>query len=88
MFDHHTPEELNKIARYQHVISDATTHIWQHLAKRSEVIPEQIEELTEAQLEILLDIESVEEEWVVDPIARAEISLIHWEDMGEQPTED
>ena len=81
--DHNTPEELDKIARYQHVISDATQHIWKHLAKRAEPIPSVLTELTEEQLEILLDIESVEEEWVVDPIARAEISIVQWEDIEE-----
>ena len=82
--EHNTPEELDKIARYQYVISDATQYIWKHLAKRAEPIPSVLTELTEEQLEILLDIESVEEEWVVDPIARAEISIVQWEDIEEE----
>ena len=80
MYEQHTPEELAKIGRYQHVISDATASIWAYMAKRAEVIPDEMVDLTEAQLEILLDIESVEEEWVLDPEIRKEISLISWEE--------
>ena len=82
--EHNTPEELEKIARYQHVISDATKHIWQHLADRSKDIPTVLSDLTESQLDILLDIESVEEEWVVDPEMRKEISIVLWEDIDEE----
>ena len=82
--EHNTPEELAKIARYQHVISDATTHIWNHLGVRAKDIPTVLTDLTEDQLEILLDIEAVEEEWVVDPAMRQEISLVQWEDIGEE----
>ena len=82
--EHNTPEELEKIARYQHVISDATKHIWQHLADRSKDIPTVLTDLTESQLEILLDIEAVEEEWVVDPEMRKEISIVQWEDIDEE----
>ena len=85
--EHNTPEELDKIARYQHVISDATKHIWQHLADRSKDIPTVLSDLTEDNLNILLDIEAVEEEWVVDPIARAEISIVQWEDISEEEEE-
>ena len=84
MYEHHTPEELAKIGRYQHVITDATTYIWAYMAKRAEVIPDEITDLTEAQLEILLDIESVEEEWVIDPDLRKEISIISWEEDVEE----
>ena len=82
--EHNTPEELEKIARYQHVISDATKHIWQHLADRAKDIPTVLTDLTESQLEILLDIEAVEEEWVVDPEMRKEISIVQWEDINEE----
>ncbi len=78
--EHNTPEELDKIARYQHVITDATTHIWAYMAKRADAIPDTLSELTEEQLEILLDIESVEEEWVVDPEQRKQISIVQWEE--------
>ena len=30
---------------------------------------------------------AVEEEWVVDPIARAEISIVQWEDISEEEEE-
>ncbi len=56
--EHNTPEELEKIARYQHVIHDATTSIWAHLGKRAEAIPEALPELTEEQLVFILDIHS------------------------------
>ncbi len=78
--EHNTPEELAKIARYQHVISDATAHIWAYMSKRADTIPNTISELTEEQLEILLDIESVEEEWVIDPVQRKLISIVQWEE--------
>ena len=75
-----TQPDLDKIARYQHVVTDATKHIWQHLADRAKDIPTEMADLTESQLEILLDIESVEEEWVVDPDQRKEISIVQWEE--------
>lgn len=80
MYEHNTPEELEKISRYQHVITDATASIWAHMAKRAEVIPSEIADLTEAQLDILLDIESVEAEWILEDELRNEISLIRWEE--------
>ena len=73
-------QDRDKIARYQHVVTDATKHIWQHLADRAKDIPTEMADLTESQLEILLDIESVEEEWVVDPDQRKEISIVQWEE--------
>ncbi len=76
--EHNTPEELEKIARYQHVIHDATTSIWAHLGKRAEAIPEAIQELTGEQLEVILDIESVEQEWILDPKVRQDISVVQW----------
>ncbi len=76
--EHNTPEELEKIARYQHVIHDATTSIWAHLGKRAEAIPEAIQELTEEQLEVILDIESVEQEWILDLKIRQDISVVQW----------
>ena len=82
--EHNTPEELEKIARYQHVISDATAHIWTYMAKRADAVPDTLSELTEEQLEILLDIESVEAEWVVDPEMRKEISIVQWEELDEE----
>ena len=75
-----TQPDLDKIACYQHVVTDATKHIWQHLADRAKDIPTELSDLTESQLEILLDIESVEEEWVVDPDQRREISIVQWEE--------
>ena len=82
--EHNTPDELAKIARYQHVISDATTYIWTYMAKRADSIPDTLSELTEEQLDILLDIEAVEAEWVVDPEMRKEISIVQWEEDEEE----
>ena len=77
-----TPEEIDsaKVAKYQYAIEIATNNVWRHLGERLESIPTIITELTEAQLDILLDVESVEEEWILDPDIRKDISLIQVED--------
>ena len=76
----HDQDDLDKIARYQEVVTKATTDIWNHMISRTDGIPEEISDLTERQLDILMDIESVEAEWILEEDLRKEVSLIQWAD--------
>ena len=37
------------------------------------------DKLTDEQFEIIERVEAIEQEWIVDPTIRAEVSLIQWE---------
>ena len=78
-FDH-DQDDLDKIARYQEVVTKATTDIWNHMISRTDGIPSEVSDLTERQLDILMDIESVEAEWILEEDLRKEVSLIQWAD--------
>ena len=76
----HDQDDLDKIARYQEVVTKATTDIWNHMISRTDGIPSEVSDLTERQLDILMDIESVEAEWILEEDIRKEVSLIQWAD--------
>ena len=48
-----------------------------------EILPEDAEidgdKLTDEQFEVIERVEAIEQEWIVDPVIRAEVSLIQWE---------
>lgn len=71
---------LDKIARYQEVVTKATTDIWNHMIQRLDGVPDSITELTDKQVDILMDVEAVEAEWILEDDIRQEISLIQYTD--------
>ena len=50
------------------------------MISRTDGIPSEVSDLTERQLDILMDIESVEAEWILEEDLRKEVSLIQWAD--------
>ena len=70
--------EQDKIARYQEVVTKATTDIWNHMVQRLDDVPDSITELSEKHIDILMDIEAVEAEWILEEDLRQEISLIQY----------
>ena len=71
-------QDKNKVARYQDVVTQATTDIWQHMIGRLEGIPDEVCELTDKQVDILMDVESVEAEWILEEDVRQSVSLIRY----------
>lgn len=80
-------QEQDKIDRYQEVVTKATTDIWHHMMQRLEEVPDEISELTDRQIDILMDVEAVEAEWILDEDTRHTVSLIQYtEDEEEEET--
>ena len=77
-------QDIDKVARYQDVVTKATTDVWTHMLSRVEDIPDEFSDLTEGQLEILMDIEAVEAEWILDEDMRRTVSIIQWSDDDEE----
>ena len=77
-------QDIDKVARYQDVVTKATTDVWNHMLSRVEDIPDEFSDLTESQLEILMDIESVEAEWVLDEDVRRTVSIVQWSGNEEE----
>lgn len=67
-----------KLERYQDVITKATSDIWHHMIKRLEEVPDEVSELTDRQVDILIDVESVEAEWILEEDVRQTVSLIRY----------
>ena len=80
--------DQDKIDKYQDVVTRATTDIWNHMINRTDGIPDSVSDLTERQMEILMDIESVEAEWILDPDMRQTVSLIQWADDDDEDDSD
>ena len=78
-----TDSDQDKISRYQEVITKATTDIWTHMVGRLEEVPDSITELTDRQIDILMDVESVEAEWILEEDLRQSVSLIQYSEDGE-----
>ena len=76
-------QDIDKVARYQDVVTNATTDIWTHMLSRVEDIPDEFSDLTEGQLEVLMDIEAVEAEWILDEDMRKTVSIVQWSEEEE-----
>ena len=70
--------EQDKITRYQEVVTKATTEIWTHMVGRLEEVPDSVTELTDRQIDILMDVEAVEAEWILEDDLRQSVSLIQY----------
>lgn len=77
-----TKPSSNKEALYQENIRRSLREMYQHMEKVAECIPEDVDEddLTHEQLEAVNIITAIEEEWLVDPAQRAELSMLKWEE--------
>ena len=67
---------------YKTNVQRSLVEMYAHMEKMLDYIPEGIEEkdLTEDHKEIISKIEAIEEEWIVDPDQRKDLSLINWEE--------
>ena len=74
----------DKTAKYQAHITRSLAELYQHMETMLEILPEEDmidgDNLTDEQLEVIERVEAIEEEWIVDPTIRAEVSLIQWEE--------
>ena len=74
----------DKKAIYQANITRSLAEMYQHMEDMLDFLPvdEEIDgdKLTDEQFEIIERVEAIEQEWIIDPIARAECTLIQWED--------
>ena len=75
--------DQDKIDRYQDVITKATTDIWHHMVARLDEVPDEVSELTDRQIDILMDVEAVEAEWILEEDVRQTVSLIQYTEDGE-----
>lgn len=76
---------LSKEGKYEHVISIATSDIWEHMANQLMTIPEneEITDLSEEQQMVIENVMAVEEEWILEEEIREQVSLIQWYDHDE-----
>ncbi|UAW01046.1 hypothetical protein STIP28_4 [Synechococcus T7-like virus S-TIP28] len=67
---------------YKTNVQRSLVEMYAHMEKMLDYIPVGIEEkdLTDDHKEIISKIEAIEEEWIVDPDQREDLSLIKWED--------
>ena len=65
---------------YRTNVQRSLVEMYQHMEKMLDSIPEGIDEadLTPDQEEIIDRIEAIEQEWIVDPEQREQLSLINW----------
>ena len=68
---------------YQQNIQRSLREMGAHLERVGSCIPEQINEadLTYEMREAYNIITAIEEEWIVDPVQRAELSMLQWEEL-------
>ena len=73
----------DKTAKYQANITRSLAELYQHMENMLEILPEDTEIdgdlLTDEQLEVIERVEAIEQEWILDPVIREEVSLIQWE---------
>ena len=73
----------DKTAKYQAHITRSLAELYQHMEDMLEILPEDAEndgdKLTDEQLEVIERVEAIEQEWILDPVIREEVSLIQWE---------
>ena len=65
---------------YRTNVQRSLVEMYAHMEKMLAYIPEGIDEadLTEDHVEIINKIEAIEQEWIVDPEQREQLSLINW----------
>ena len=80
-----TKPSPSKEAIYKQNIQRSLREMYAHMEKVGACIPEHIDEedLTHEMKEAANIIMAIEEEWVVDPVQRAELSMLKWEDEEE-----
>ena len=77
-----TKPSPSKEAKYRDNIQRSLREMYQWMEKVGACIPENIDDkdLNHEQQEAINIITAIEEEWIVDPLARAELSMLQWEE--------
>ena len=74
----------DKAAIYRANMTRALAELYQHMEEQLTFLtPDETidgDTLTNEQLEIIERVEAIEEEWILDPQQRKELTLIQWED--------
>jgi hypothetical protein len=74
----------DKAAIYRANMTRALAELYQHMEEQLNFLtPDETidgDTLTNEQLEIIERVEAIEEEWILDPQQRKELTLIQWED--------
>ena len=67
---------------YKQNIQRSLREMYLHMEKVGECIPEHIDEddMTHEMQEACNIITAIEEEWIVDPVQRAQLSILKWEE--------
>jgi len=70
---------------YRAHITRSLAEMYQHMEDMLSIIPDEMDgtDLTDEQIEVIERVEAIEEEWILDPETRREISLIDWCDEEE-----
>ena len=78
--EYHSParDDNERIERYQVVVTKATTDIWMHMMERLKDVPEELSKLSDKHIDILMDVEAVEAEWILEEDVRQSVSLIQY----------
>lgn len=77
-----TKPSPSKEMKYRDNIQRSLREMYQRLEKVGACIPENVEEddLTYEMKEACSIISAIEEEWIVDPVARSQLSILKWEE--------
>ena len=74
--------ETNKEHIYLQNMQRSMVEVYNQIEQLLETIPDNIDEsdLTPEQCDAVLAVEALEQEWILDPEIRAEMSCINWTD--------
>ena len=77
-----TKPSPSKEALYKQNIQRSLREMYTWMEKVGACIPEHVDEhdLTHEMKEAVNIIEAIEEEWIVDPVQRAELSMLKWDE--------
>ena len=77
-----TKPSPSKEQLYRENIQRSLREMYQHMEKVGECIPEHVDEheLTHEMNEAINIISAIEEEWLVDPAQRAQLSMLKWDE--------
>jgi DNA-binding transcriptional regulator GbsR (MarR family) len=77
-----TKPSPSKEAKYKDNIQRSLREMYLQMEKVGQCIPEDIDEddLTHEMKEAVNIITAIEEEWIVDPLKRAELSMLKWDE--------
>ena len=75
--------------KYKQVVINQTTHLWTHIERMGEAIPDDIDwaTITDDQRKTIKNIISIEREWITDDEAWREVSMFQFSDGSDDDDE-